>query len=41
MDNIHFGMPTLIELNNINECVDVCLELGLDFFGIKWYDVQK
>jgi len=35
INNLDFGMPTLIELANIEACVSVCKELGLRFVEIN------
>ena len=35
MQKLVVGMPTLIELSNIEECVSVCRELGLQFVEIN------
>ena len=35
MQKFVFGMPTLIELSNIEECVAVCKDLGLHFIEIN------
>ena len=35
MKTINFGMPTLIETNNIDSCAKLCKELGLDFIEIN------
>jgi sugar phosphate isomerase/epimerase len=33
--SIKFGMPTLIELSPIDDCVKLCKELNLDFIEIN------
>lgn len=33
--NIKFGMPTLIELSTISDCVKLCKELNLDFIELN------
>ena len=35
MNRIHYGMPTLIELSGIEECIEMCKELGLQFIEIN------
>ena len=35
MYNLDFGMPTLIETSNIEECISLCTELGLQFIEIN------
>lgn len=35
MDDILFGMPTLIECDSLEECVFLCNRLGLDFIEIN------
>jgi len=35
MQIINFGMPTLIETINIESCVKLCKELGLDFIELN------
>lgn len=35
MKNVDLGMPTLIEIDHIEECVRLCKELGLDFIELN------
>lgn len=35
LNNIQFGMPTLIELDTLDDNVKLCLELGLDFIELN------
>jgi len=35
MKTIDFGLPTLIETNNIESCVKLCKQLGLDFIELN------
>lgn len=35
MNDIVYGMPTLIECNSLNQCVSLCKKLGLDFIEIN------
>ena len=35
MNGVEYGMPTLIELSSIDECVEICKELGLQFIEIN------
>jgi sugar phosphate isomerase/epimerase len=45
LDKLEFGMPTLIELQNLDECVSLCVELGLQFIEINMnlpqYQIEK
>ena len=34
-NKMHFGMPTLIELNTIEECAALCSKLGLNFIELN------
>ncbi|MBQ2759312.1 MAG: sugar phosphate isomerase/epimerase [Clostridia bacterium] len=35
MNQINYGMPTLIETNTLRECAKLCSELGLDFIELN------
>ena len=35
MNQINYGMPTLIETSTLHECAKLCAELGLDFIEIN------
>ena len=35
MQKSNFGMPTLIEINTLEECAKLCAELGLDFIELN------
>ena len=35
MQQLHYGMPTLIETSTLEECAKLCAELGLDFIELN------
>lgn len=35
MQQLHYGMPTLIETRTLEECAKLCAELGLDFIELN------
>ncbi len=45
MKKIEFGMPTLIELDKLYDCIQLCKELGLDFIELNMnlpqYQLEK